>query len=69
LAVSLDPRASCRAAPHSLGKLALLLIAGLNMLGFQLIGWRAGRAHRVSAALSIAAWLGVPVCGRSIAYW
>ena len=50
-------------------KLALLLIAGLNMLAFQLIGRRTGRAHRASAALSIAAWLGVLVCGRSIAYW
>jgi hypothetical protein len=50
-------------------KLALLLIAGMNMLTFQLIGQRLGRAHRASAALSIAAWLGVLVCGRSIAYW
>jgi hypothetical protein len=50
-------------------KLALLLIAGGNMLAFQLVGRRLGRAHRASAALSIAAWLGVLVCGRSIAYW
>jgi hypothetical protein len=50
-------------------KLALLLVAGLNMLAFQLVGRRFGRAHRASAALSIAAWLGVLVCGRSIAYW
>ena len=50
-------------------KLALLLIAGLNMLAFQLIGRRLGRAQRASAALSVTAWLGVLVCGRSIAYW
>jgi hypothetical protein len=50
-------------------KLALLLIAGGNMLAFHLIGRRLGRAHRASAAVSIAAWLGVLVCGRSIAYW
>ena len=50
-------------------KLALLAIAGGNMLAFQLIGRRAGRAHRASAALSIAAWIGVLVCGRTIAYW
>ena len=50
-------------------KLALLLVAGVNMLAFQLIGRRTGQAHRASAALSIAAWLGVLVCGRSIAYW
>ena len=50
-------------------KLALLLVAGGNMLAFQLIGRRIGRAHRASATLSIAAWLGVLVCGRSIAYW
>jgi hypothetical protein len=50
-------------------KLALLLIAGGNMLAFQLIGRRLRGAHRASAALSIAAWLGVLVCGRSIAYW
>jgi hypothetical protein len=50
-------------------KLALLLTAAVNMLAFQLIARRAGRAHRASAALSIAAWLGVLMCGRSIAYW
>jgi hypothetical protein len=50
-------------------KLALLLIAGINMLAFQLIGRRIGQGHRASAGLSIAAWLGVLVCGRSIAYW
>jgi hypothetical protein len=50
-------------------KLALLVIAGVNMLAFQLIGCRTGHAHRVGAALSIAAWLGVLVCGRAIAYW
>jgi hypothetical protein len=50
-------------------KLALLLVARLNMLAFQRIGRLTGRAHRASAALSIAAWLGVLVCGRSIAYW
>jgi hypothetical protein len=50
-------------------KLALILVAGANMLAFHLIGWRGSRAHRASAALSIAAWLGVLVCGRSIAYW
>ena len=49
-------------------KLALLLIAGVNMLAFQLVGRHVGRTHRASAALSIAAWLGVLVCGRSIAY-
>ena len=49
-------------------KLALLLVAGLNMLAFQLAR-RLGHAHRASAALSIATWLGVLVCGRSIAYW
>jgi hypothetical protein len=57
------------ANPFFRTKLALLLVAGLNMLTFQLIGQRLGGAHRGSAALSIAAWLGVLVCGRSIAYW
>jgi hypothetical protein len=50
-------------------KLAMLLIAGINMTAFQLIGRRTGRAHGASAALSIAVWLGVLVCGRSIGYW
>ena len=49
-------------------KLLVLAIAGLNALAFHFARLRRG-GLRVSAALSIAAWLLVLVCGRSIAYW
>ncbi|MGH6945492.1 MAG: DUF6152 family protein [Geminicoccaceae bacterium] len=50
-------------------KLLLVALAGLNALAFHLARCRGGRALRASAALSIAIWLAVLVCGRSIAYW
>jgi hypothetical protein len=50
-------------------KLVLLLAAGLNMLAFHLLRERGGGGTRLGAGLSLALWLGVLVCGRSIAYW
>lgn len=58
-------------------KMALLLVAGLNMLYFQLVtwrsvaGWDSGRpamAARVAAAISIVCWTGVIVFGRWIGF-
>jgi hypothetical protein len=50
-------------------KLVLLLAAGLNALAFHFARRRGHGAVRASAAASIALWLVVLVCGRSIAYW
>jgi len=59
-------------------KLALILLAGLNMLAFHLGPWRrvaswvggiAPSTARAGAAASIALWLGVVAGGRLIAYF
>lgn len=59
-------------------KLALILLAGINMIAFQLGPWRrvtawadgvAPSAARNGAALSIVLWLGVVAGGRLIAYF
>lgn len=58
-------------------KMALLLVAGLNMLYFQLVTWRSvdawdvGRpatAARAAGAISMASWAGVIVFGRWIGF-
>ena len=51
-------------------KMALLLFAGANAALFH---WRGGvtlrdRFARVQTALSVGAWVGVIICGRSFAY-
>ncbi len=50
-------------------KLVLLLAAGLNILAFHRLRRRGSGGLRLSAGLSLAAWVGILVCGRSIAYW
>jgi hypothetical protein len=59
-------------------KMALILLAGINMIAFHLGPWRrvtawaggmAPAAARNGAALSIALWLGVVAGGRLIAYF
>jgi hypothetical protein len=64
--------------PYFRGKLALLALAGLNMLVFQLVverdlpAWDAGRptprAARLAAALSLVLWTLVVACGRWIGF-
>lgn len=64
--------------PYFRAKLVLLVLAGLNMLMFQLLvrrnlaGWDAGRptpaAARVAAALSLVLWTCVVACGRWIGF-
>lgn len=60
-------------------KLALMAVAGLNVLFFYRFAFgrvRAGEGHetappsaRVAAALSLLCWIGVIVCGRLITYF
>ena len=50
-------------------KLLLLVAAGLNALGFHLLRRRGQARPALSAAVSIAIWLLVIICGRAIAYW
>lgn len=60
-------------------KLALMLIAGLNVLFFYRFvfgrvraaapGAEAPRAAKVAAAISLTCWIGVIVCGRLITYY
>ena len=50
-------------------KLLLLLAAGLNALVFHLLRRSRYARPRVSAAISIAIWPVVIICGRAIAYW
>ena len=60
-------------------KLALMAVAGLNVLFFyrfvfrrvvgSLADDRAPAAARVAAAVSLACWIGVIVCGRLITYY
>src|SRR5688572_10478786 len=58
-------------------KMGLLLIAGLNMLYFQLVTWRgvtnwdsgkAAPAARVAGAISMLCWIGVITFGRWIGF-
>jgi hypothetical protein len=59
-------------------KLALMVLAGLNMAAFHLVPWRtvgswdAGApppaAARLAGGLSLALWIGVIACGRWIAF-
>lgn len=64
--------------PMFLAKLTLIALAGANLAIFHLGPWRRVAAWaldgpppaaRISAALSIALWLGVIACGRLIAYY
>jgi hypothetical protein len=64
---SADPRVVA-ANPFFRVKLALLLAAGANAFAFHLARRRGARLVPI-AALSIALWLTVLVCGRAIAYW
>lgn len=68
LMLAADPL-SIAANPFFRLKVVLLLLAGLNALAFHHARRRARRALPTSAALSLALWLGVLICGRSIAYW
>jgi hypothetical protein len=61
-----------------LGKMVLLVLAGLNMAAFHLLVWRrligvpAGAPEpigaRISGALSLALWIGIVACGRWIGF-
>lgn len=70
LAMFATQPAELLANPAFRAKLALLALAGLNAAAFHL---RAGtarldRAARWQGLLSIGLWIGVIICGRSIAY-
>jgi hypothetical protein len=56
------------ANPFFRTKLVLLLLAGANALAFHLAHRRGARIGPI-AAVSIALWLAVLICGRAIAYW
>jgi hypothetical protein len=49
-------------------KLALLVLAGANALACHLARRRGARLGPI-AALSLALWVAVLICGRAIAYW
>ncbi len=57
-------------------KMLLLVLAGANMLIFHFFGYRdvkswtgdTSRTAKVAAALSLAFWLGVVVCGRLVSF-
>ena len=49
-------------------KMALILLAGLNVVAFRRLRAPPGPAGRACAAASLAAWIGVIVLGRMIAY-
>ena len=64
--------------PSFRAKIALIILAGINMLAFHLGPWRrvaawangvAPSAARTGAALSVVLWLGVVAGGRLIAYF
>jgi uncharacterized membrane protein len=64
--------------PAFLTKMALLVLAGLNMAAFHFIPWKTVGAWdrqamppvaaRVAGALSLVFWIGVIACGRWIAF-
>src|SRR5690606_18232449 len=64
--------------PYFLAKMALLALAGLNMMYFHLTTWRAvdrwelapsfPPAAKVAGWLSLIFWLGVIFCGRAIGF-
>lgn len=64
--------------PWFLGKMALMGLAGLNMIAFHLIPWKNVRNFDTTPAipgnvrragfLSIALWIGVICCGRMIGF-
>lgn len=64
--------------PYFLTKLALLALAGLNMMYFHLTTWRTVEhweqdpsfppAAKIAGWLSLAFWLGVVFCGRLIGF-
>ena len=51
-----------------LAKMVLILLAGLNVVVFHRLRTPLGRWGRACAAGSLAAWIGVAVLGRLIAY-
>lgn len=64
--------------PAFLAKMALMALAGVNMLAFHVLTWKSVDrwdthaappvAARVAGALSLLFWIGVVACGRWIAF-